>query len=169
MKAYVKITARLLADIRQDLERPHAFAYERVGFMTAGVTTDGNGRLFVLVRDYHPVADGDYVRNPRAGASIGAEAMRKGLQLAYKGRGALLHIHTHGSRGRPAFSGIDLESAAEFVPGFFNVVPQVPHGLIVLSDNSARGLIWMSAGKKPTYVEEFIQVGAPYVRFGGAA
>ena len=37
MTACLKIPNRLLADIRADLARPHPFAHERVGFLTAGV------------------------------------------------------------------------------------------------------------------------------------
>lgn len=136
--------------------------------MTAGVTSDGSGNLLILARDYSAVADQDYVRHPYAGASIGPDAMRKGLQHAYKTRAALLHIHSHGGRGRPRFSTLDLESGAEFVPGFFNVIPQMPHGLVVLSEDSACGLVWRGSNRKAFYVVEFCQVGAPYIRFGGA-
>src|SRR3546814_2990921 len=58
-------------------------------------------------------------------------------------RSALVHLHTHGGTGRPEFSGVDLDDGKNFVPSFFNVVPHLPHALLVLSDESARGLLWM--------------------------
>lgn len=166
MKARIKIPTRMLAEIRDDLRRPHAFAHERVGFLTAGAVALSDGSVSLLARVYRPVDDADYVRDPSVGVQIGSDAMRKGLQAAYQSRSALLHIHTHGGRGRPDFSGVDLESGQEFVPGFFNAVGRMPHGILVLSDTSATGLLWFSDGDCGTYVAEFVSVGAPYAKFG---
>src|SRR3546814_13490546 len=82
---------------------------------------------------------------------IGPDAMRKGLQFAYMSRSALVHLHTHGGTGRPEFSGVDLDDGKNFVPSFFNVVPHLPHALPVLSDESARGLLWMGKVQPPIY------------------
>lgn len=166
MTSWCKIPRAQLAMIRNDLSRPHPFAHERIGFLSAGVTRLRNGSLLLLARDYQPVADEDYVRNPRVGAEIGPDAMRKGLQMAYKGKGALIHLHTHGGRGRPEFSGVDLNDGRKFVPSFFNVVPSMPHALLVLSDDSARGLLWTSQDQPPTYIAGFTEVGSPFRKFG---
>ena len=166
MKARIKIPNAMLDDIRQDLHRPHAFAFERVGFMTAGVAQAGPGQLLFLARAYRPVADEDYVPDPSVGVKIGSDAMRKAAQFAYQPRSALLHIHTHGGIGRPDFSGVDLTSGSEFVPGFFHSVPRMPHGMLVLSNDSATGLLWFSPEDTGTYAAEFIGVGAPYRKFG---
>lgn len=166
MKATFKIPTQLLATMRSDLRRPHAFAHERVGFLTAGAMRRDNGALVLFAREYRPVADEDYLRDPSVGALIGSAAMRKGLQLAYRPRATLLHVHTHGGRGAPAFSGVDLTSGAEFVPGFFNAISRMPHGLLVLSDDSATALLWMSP-HDTAYVTEFVGIGGPCTRFGG--
>ena len=92
--------------------------------------------------------------------------MRKALQLAYTPRSALLHIHTHGGWGRPSFSGVDLRSGNAYVPGFFHAVSRMPHGMLVLSDDSASGLVWLRASEQGVPVSEFIGVGSPYRRFG---
>jgi hypothetical protein len=169
MSARLKIVRGLLASIRADLGRRHFHAAERVGFLTAGVARMNDGSLLLLARDYHPVADNDYVPNASVGAMIGPEAMRKGLQAAYRSRSALLHVHSHGGRGRPEFSSVDLNDSRKFVPGFFNVVPQMPHGIVVLSEDSARGLLWMGRDLEPHYIDGFAEVGAPYQKFGAAA
>src|SRR3546814_18828756 len=75
-------------------------------------------------------------------------------------RSALVHLHTHGGTGRPEFSGVDLDDGKNFVPSFFNVVPHLPHALLVLSDESARGLLWMGKVQPPIYFAGFTQVGA---------
>ena len=70
------------------------------------------------MRGYTPVADEDYEIDPRVGAKIGSAAMRKAVQSAYRPAATLLHVHTHGGHGEPGFSGVDLNSAKDFVPGF---------------------------------------------------
>jgi hypothetical protein len=165
MKIHVKITGELLASIRADLCRRHAFAHERVGFLKAGASmVDRTLILFAIA--YQPVADEDYERDPLVGARIGGTAMRKGLQFAYQSRSTLLHVHTHGGRGRPEFSGIDLRSGAEFVPGFFHAIPRMPHGMIVLSNDSATAKVWLDEFDHGSYASCFTAVGAPLIKFG---
>jgi hypothetical protein len=166
MKARIKIPNSMLDAIRADLARPHSFAHERVGFLTAGAARVRDGGLLLLARTYRPVDEEDYVPDRCVGVKIGSDAMRKALEAAYQPRSALLHIHTHGGCGRPEFSMTDLRSGAEFVPGFFHAVSRMPHGMLVLSDDSATGLLWFGPKDRGTYAVEFVGVGAPYRKFG---
>lgn len=166
MRAEFKIPGKTLEEIRLDLKRPHPFAHERVGFLTAGIVGLSGGNLILLCREYRPIDDTDYLRDPSVGAMIGPDAMRKGLQTAYGAKSALFHVHSHGGRGIPDFSSIDLRESATFVPSFFNVIPQMAHGIIVLSNDSARGLMWLSANLPPVDVTGFMRIGAPLQRFG---
>lgn len=168
MKASVRIQSSHIDRIRADLDRRHFHAWERVGFIAAGAI-HSEGRLQLLVRDYMPVADEDYVPSSSVGAEIGSEAFRKALQWAYASRSALLHVHTHHGRGRPAFSGVDLTSGCEFVPSFFITLPRMPHGMLVLSNDSAAGLLWYDEHRDPLEIDEFTQVGAHYRRDWRAA
>lgn len=168
MKTHIKIASPLLNAIRGDLRRGHPFAFERVGFLTAGASWTLAGDLVLLCRDYQSVADEDYERSSTVGAQVGSNAMRKALQAAYRHKSSILHIHTHGGKGRPAFSSVDLDSARDFVPGFFNALPQMPHGIVVLSNDSARCLLWAGPKDRPRYVDGFQQVGTPLINFGGA-
>jgi hypothetical protein len=156
----------MLAKIRRDLHRPHDFAHERVGFMTAGATRVGSHELLLMAREYRPVADEDYEPDLTVGVRIGSNAMRKAAQFAYQSRSTLLHVHSHGGYGRPDFSGVDVKSGREFVPGFFHSVPRMPHGMIVLSNDSATCMLWFDPEEDGTYAAEFIGVGAPFRRFG---
>jgi hypothetical protein len=168
-KVVFKMPPALLAAARADLARLHEHAAERVGFVTAGCSRHQDGKLVLLAREYLPIEDADYIRNPKVGAMIGPDAMRKGLQRAYLSRSALFHVHTHGGRGTPTFSAVDLKDGSNFVPSFFNVVPSMPHGLIVLSNDSARGRVWLSAKEGPVNVNRFVSAGAPFARFGEVA
>ncbi|WP_275228268.1 hypothetical protein [Novosphingobium album (ex Liu et al. 2023)] len=161
MNAHFKIRAELLAHIRHDLERPHPFAYERVGFVSAAISRIGRGSLMVLAQAYHPVADEDYIDDPSVGAMMGSDAIRKALQRSYQSRTAAIHIHCHGHAGRPGFSHVDTRENAKFVPNFFNVAPHVPHGAVVLSNDSAAGDIWIGRNFEPMPVTRFSAIGAP--------
>jgi hypothetical protein len=165
MKTRIKFTRHLLDRARTDLKRRHPFAHERVGFFTAGAVACGD-TVLLLTRSYTPVEDADYLYNPKVGATIGSDAMRKALQFAYRARSSLLHVHCHGGRGRPEFSGVDLDSGAEFVPGFFHAIPKMPHGMVVLSDDSATAKVWFGESESGEFVSGFTSVGAPLVKFG---
>lgn len=163
MKVVLKINGPLLDLVRLDLARPHPFAHERVGFLTAGAAAAPGG-LMLLVRAYMPVADEDYEAAPGVGARIGSDAMRKASQAAYRPVSSLLHVHTHGGRDLPGFSGVDLESGNKFVPGFFQSCPKMPHGLLVLSDNGATGLLWLDRGSPSVRIDNFARIDRPIVR-----
>jgi hypothetical protein len=155
-----KITRALLSTIRFDLAQPHRFAHERVGFISAGLSAAGDDVL-VLARDYRPVEDDDYLRDPSVGAMMGPHAIRKALQWAMQRGHALFHVHTHGGYGQPAFSSVDKREAAKFVLDFFKVAPQSVHGALVLSDTSARGHVWLGPKMPRASISRFAEVGAP--------
>lgn len=160
MKIIFKCTSELLVRIHMDLRRPHAFAHERVGFIAAGLTAAGDDVL-ILSRDYRPVEDADYLRDHTVGAMMGPEAIRKALQWALCSRVALFHVHTHGGRGLPGFSGVDVRENAKFVPDFFKVAPQCVHGAVVLSADAARGQVWLGRREQYRHIDEFSVVGIP--------
>jgi hypothetical protein len=167
MKATLKIPSSLLQEVRSDLARPHAHAHERVGFITAGACWQVDGTLLVLAADYASVEDDHYEHNPRVGAAIGARAFRSALQTAYTSGKALLHVHSHGRKGMPDFSRVDLASGLQFVPGFFSTISKVPHGMLVLSDTHATGLVWCNADQPPHYFSRIVEVGAFLKTIGG--
>lgn len=161
MNIHFKIRCDLLDSIHADLARPHAFAHERVGFISAGLTRIGGGSLIVLAQSYAPVADEDYLQDPTVGAMMGSEAIRKALQLSYRARTAAIHVHCHGHLGRPAFSGVDIRENGKFVPNFFNVASHAPQGAIVLSLDRAAGNLWLGRDESPCPISRFTVVGAP--------
>lgn len=168
MNIHFKIRRDLLDAIRADLQRPHPFAYERVGWITAGVSRIGAGSLMVLAQAYHPVADGDYVEDRSVGAMMGSAAIRTALERSYRDRTAALHVHLHEHSGRPGFSGVDDRENAKFVPDFFNVAAHAPHGAVVLSRDGMSGNLWLSRSEPPAPITRFTAVGAPMWFDGGA-
>ena len=162
-----KITSGLLTTIRHDLKRPHSYAYERVGFISAGLSATGEDVL-ALAREYRPLNDKEYLREPSVGAMMGPEAIRRAMQWAMQDAAALFHVHNHGGSGIPSFSAVDLCENAKFVPDFFKVAPQCAHGAIVLSDTAARGQIWFDRSQSHQFITSFVEVGVPIRKWSAA-
>ncbi len=161
MRIRFKIPLKLLGAALANLRRPHAFAAERVGFFVCRPALLPDEGLLVLAQDFHAVDDEDYLNHPGAGATMGSEAIRKALQLSYCKGASMFHVHVHEHFGKPGFSGTDSRETSRFVPDFWHVQPNLPHGAIVLSQDSAYGRCWIPTKKAPVDVSEFVSVGVP--------
>jgi hypothetical protein len=170
MKTLFRATADFMAYVRRDLGRPHAFAHERVGFIAVRASA-GYEHLVLLAERYYPVDDQDYVPDSTVGALIGQEALRKALEIALLQSVGMFHIHAHFFPGRLWFSRTDLREQIRFVPDFFSVCENMPHGALVLNHTDAAGRVWLSRMRIET-IDEFDTVGAkvlvkPAPRSGG--
>lgn len=161
MTVLFRATDDLMSRIRSDLSRRHPFAYERVGFLTVRAA-QGHDHLVLLADEYYPVADEDYIPDPRVGAMISQEALRKALELALLKPVGVFHIHMHDlpAHRRLWFSDIDLREQLKFVPDFFKIRRTMPHGAIVLSPYSAAGRVWFDPSRVVS-ITEFQQIGVP--------
>jgi proteasome lid subunit RPN8/RPN11 len=162
MRIHLKLTNRLRDAILRDLGRPHPFAYERVGFISCRPATTSSD-LLIIAAAYHPVADEDYLPDDTVGAMMGPNAIRKALQYAYNNQVSMVHVHVHSHRGHPRFSSTDLRETANFVPDFFNVRPDLPHGALVLSADSAVFRCWTLRSSKPQWAAKVSFVGYPQI------
>ena len=158
MKIIFRATENFMASVRKDLARPHSFADERVGFISTKATFAAQ-TLVLLAQDYHSVADEDYLQDSSVGAMIGQEALRKALEIALLNPVGIFHVHMHFFPGRLWFSQIDLREQLRFIPDFFKVRANMPHGALVLSPTSAAGLTWLAA-KKTERIAEFNTIGS---------
>lgn len=157
MKIIFKATNSLLVAAREDLSRRHPFAHERVGFISVHAASTASD-LILIAEEYHSVRDEDYLLDHSVGAMMGQEALRRALNIALLAPVGMIHVHIHGHRGQPRFSRVDLREQLKFVPDFFKIRPQMPHGALVLSHDCARGRIWL----KPDVIvpiSEFVVVG----------
>jgi hypothetical protein len=155
-----RITRGLLDRIHLDLSRRHEFAYERVGFMSCAPATSSKG-LILLGADYHPVEDADYEDGHFVGAMMGPAAIRKAMQFALTNNRAMFHIHRHEHRGIPNYSRTDLMESAKFIPDFFKVRGDLPHGTLLLSEDCIRGIWWKSQHDQPQHIAEIAVTGRP--------
>ena len=160
MNVLFKITAALFQEMQAKLSSPHPFAAERVGFLKCQMSLSERN-LIVLAHSMHEVEDEDYLDDPSVGATMGAAAIRKALAVAYNEKISMFHVHLHKHQGRPRFSRTDFRESALFVPDFWNVQPGLPHGAIVLSEDSAWGRCWYPGMAEPIDIKDFLFVGIP--------
>jgi len=167
MKIEFRITSQLLKKIHEQLSIPHPFAAERVGFISCGIAKLPENNLLVLGESFLSVKDADYINNPNFGAMMNSSAIRKALQFSYKHRRAIFHVHRHEHKGIPQFSSIDLRESAKFIPNFWNVQPNLPHGIIVVSHDSMAGLCWHPNHDELISIDQFsiIQQAASKARW----
>lgn len=163
MRVLFKVGDRLLERVRHDLTRPHEFAAERVGFFVCRAASLSPEGVVILAHDYRPLEDEDYVDDPTVGAMMGSSAIRKALEFALNNKAGMFHVHLHEHLGRPRFSRTDASESAKFVPDFWNVRPEMPHGALVVSKDSFYGMCWYPGMAVPTEIAEFVVVGSPMV------
>lgn len=161
MSIYFKITNTLLSEIRKDLVRPHAFAFERVGFIACRVGKIGSDSWVMLGSKYYLVEDDHYIEDYTVGAKIGSNAIRKMIQLAYDEPVSIIHIHEHPHYGVPELGSTDKREMAKLIPNFWHVRPNLPHAAIVLSKDSICGFAWEPVSKQRVVIDDFTIVDAP--------
>ena len=147
--------------VRQDLSRPHAFASERVGFISVRTGKADANTLLLLLADYHSIPDEHYIKDPTSGARIGSRAIREAMQRVMDdGRGAF-HVHVHPGQGEPNLSKMDQRELPRLVSSLRNVGPKQPHGLILFSEDSWTAWVWLPGSRAPIRPEQLSIVGRP--------
>jgi proteasome lid subunit RPN8/RPN11 len=161
MKISFRVRREMLDSVRRDLERPHEFAFERVGFLFCRFGSLKSNGLVVLAHEYMPLMDNEYIDDARFGALIGASGFRRALEHTLTNALGIFHIHFHAHPGLPAPSGIDVRESAHFVPDFFHIRESLPHGVLIASDDSVSGRVWLAETAQPIPIATLTVVGAP--------
>lgn len=167
MRTVLRITDGLLETIHADLSRPHPFAGERAGFLTCGVASLPSGEVGLYGATYYPVADDDYEDDPGAAAMLGSGAFRKILQRIYAKPSSVLHVHRHDHYGCPGPSITDQRESQHFVPSFWNVCPNYPHGTLILSFDDLWGALWIKPKCPIVELSSCVVVGDRTKPYGG--
>lgn len=150
MNVKIRLTRKLLEEMRRDLLRPHEFAAERVGFISAKVGNKFSESPLVLFSQYHPVSDAHYIDDPYVGARIDSTAIRAAMQIVLDMESGMFHVHLHDHRGKPGFSRTDNREIPNIVSGLRVAGPNQPHGMFLLSRDDCFAQIWMP--KKTDFV-----------------
>jgi len=139
MNLTIRIPRAFHSRLVHDLERPHDFAFERVGWIFARQASADNNNALLFPVAYEPVADENYVEDDDVGARFNAAAIRAALQRSRSSSLSCLQVHLHNHHGETDFSGVDCKTIDELAPSFRNLA----HGGVVLSRDSATGRIWV--------------------------
>jgi hypothetical protein len=149
------------------LRRPHAFAYERVGFILCKQTSVPSGFL-LLAYKYIEISDDQYIEDHTVGAKFDSSAIRDGMQAALSESAAALHVHLHDHVGQPHMSRTDIREMQALMPCFVNLCPERVHGALVFSVDAAVAKVWgTDLPPKGNLVSKITSVGAS-IRFLGA-
>lgn len=155
----LRITKKLVLTMRADLNREHAFAAERVGF-AYGTTEDAStGHVIVLVRDYVPVDDDQYLNDPSVGARISGTSIRIAMQRALRDNLATFHVHMHDHEGQPDFSRVDVRETPPIVHSLSAAQPKQAHGALLLSRNMLTASVWLPGSRVAAPAGKIVIVG----------
>lgn len=141
MRIALRIPGEIVEIMLTDLRRPHAFAYERVGFLFCRQASLSPGKL-LLAHKYHPIPDAYYIEDSTVGAKFNASAIREAMQFALSEQLSALHVHLHDHAGSPRMSSVDTREMRTLMPCFVNLCPDKVHGALLLSADAAIATIW---------------------------
>jgi proteasome lid subunit RPN8/RPN11 len=161
MRAEFRISRALFGQILSDLARPHPVADERVGFVFCRFGMAIAARTLILAHEYMAVLDDEYIDSRAFGALIRGSAFRRALEFTLTEPFGIFHIHLHPHYGPPKPSRIDLNESRKFVPDFFHVQSQLPHGALITSLDSIAGRAWLTPTSRPMTFDKTTVVGSP--------
>jgi hypothetical protein len=161
MNVKVRVTSKLLDEVRLDLSRPHAFAAERVGFLFGRLADAGATSRLVLITGYEPVADDRYIDDPRSGARIDGGAIRNAMQGVLDRSQGGFHVHMHRWPGHPCLSQMDVEEIPAVVTALRRVRPTLAHGIVLLHSDEIAAWVWLPESHGFLKADSVTTVGAP--------
>jgi len=132
----IRIPKEILNSIKEDLKRPHSFAYERVGFLFTKSKRLKNNTILILGVDYSPIPDLDYIEDHKVGAKINADAIRMAMQSILDRKCGCFHVHLHEINGMPSPSFTDNNGIKGVLDSFSNISRTQLNGMLILSEDS---------------------------------
>jgi hypothetical protein len=149
MTPQIRLMRKLFNDMHADLRRPHPFAGERIGFVFGRLANATSPWPLILLTRYVPLADDRYVPDETISARFDAESVRFAMQEVVTHDEGCFVVHVHDWPGQPRFSVPDQRELPPVAKCFRNVGRQHPHGLLLLSPNSAAAKVWMPGANEP--------------------
>lgn len=158
---HVRIPRSLYERIHVDLKRPHHHAAERVGFLITSFKQYADGSFLLLMNDYHPLSDDEYVPDSSCGARIGSDAIRAAMQRVMNTGLGSFHVHIHYGSGIPCLSNTDRRELPRLVQSLCVVGPDCVHGIFLLSENACTCWVWLPGFDEPVVPEQISVVSYP--------
>lgn len=149
----MKIPTSVREAMLTDLRRPHAWAFERVGFLYTRSKELKDGTTLILATGYKPVDDDDYIQDDSVCARINSDSIRKAMQEIFDKKCGCFHVHLHDHSGKPGPSFTDLAGLPGVAKSFSNISGTQLNGYLILSKDSFYTQVW-NADKK-TFLSPF--------------
>jgi hypothetical protein len=146
MSPLVKIPRSLLIAALADLERPHPFALERLGFFSFKQSLDARLPL-LLCHEYHPIPDNQYVRDPSCAARINGAAIQAAMGRSFRTLSGQMWVHSHSRHGCPSPSPTDHHEGPRVAQSCANAQPKALQAWAVLSEDGIAGQVRGLDGK----------------------
>jgi hypothetical protein len=170
MSITIRVPSSLLKQVITDLARPHAYAGERVGFLSAKTSKLSDNDYLILFNKYFQVPDDRYLNNPLVGATIDGKAIRNIMQHILSTGDGAFHVHSHSHvclTGKNLnFSRVDINELIRLIPSFQAVGPSVAHGAFLLDKIRCISIVWLPGEHKPCAVDKISVIGNPMQFFG---
>ena len=164
----IRLTRNLYNTIRQDIARPHEFAFERIGFVFGKLGNENSSEPLVLLYNYMPVPDSQYIDDPKVGARIDGDAVTSVMQQVLNDRSkrvGTFHVHVHEHFGKPGLSSTDRREIPLLIPSFQSVGKEAAHGLIIFSKDDGTSWVWLPGEKSSRVASRIVVTGAPLAIF----
>lgn len=158
---HIKIPKQLFSYMLTDIARQHRFAFERVGFLFVNSGKAASGETLILATDYTPVADENYIADPKVGAKINSSAIREVMQKMLDTGHGVLHVHMHDFPGSPNFSRVDIDNLSKLIPSFQATVRNSINGALLVQNNSLLSFVWMEGSAAAIRVNKITIIGHP--------
>jgi hypothetical protein len=168
MNLEIRLTGVLYRTVLRDLERPHPFAGERVGFLFGRLGSLANQGNLILLNRYHSIPDEEYVKDPNVGARIGVQSISWAMQTVHRGRRSgegIFHVHVHDHSGEPRMSPVDQDELPPMMPRFQAVGRKVAHGIVILSRDHGAGWAWLPGANEPGRAQRISVIQSPLLVF----
>jgi len=134
----IRIPENLGISLRKEIFKRGGHEY--VAFALVSHTMAGN-EILVLVKDIEFLAEQEYVETLYHGAHWRGSATIRILNRALAGKLGILLFHAHEYSESVGLSMDDVKSARELLPVYQNLIPDRPHGSIVIGHESAAGIV----------------------------
>jgi len=163
MKVEIRIAGSVYAAAIADLNRPHPFAAERVGFLSTAIGKISSDHVLLLGHSYSSLPDEHYVDDLRAGACIGSNAIRASLQRVLSTGSGQLHVHVHDHYGQPRPSATDLRDMPPLIKSLSVTGPNCAHGAIIFSRDRAWAQVAVPGSPRLVEATTVTVIGFPFL------
>lgn len=161
MNIKIRLSRFLENQIREDLLRPHMFAFERVGFVSSTHSRIAEDDYVIILNRHHSVADTDYIKDRTVGARINGNAIRKAMQFVLDTENGMFHVHVHPFNGVPTMSVTDRKEIPPVVQNFRNVNQNSLNGILLLSNTHFNAFVSLPQRQKLVQSTNISTIGFP--------